>query len=107
MAAMIVGNMRKRITIKRLTQTKDAYGATKDSYSDVMTLNAALKNQRGNLTLQNFEIFNTSVITFIIYFRNILTTDRIEYESNLYKIMDLTEIGYKEALEVTCELINV
>lgn len=108
MAANInIGAMRKTITISRLSQVKDAYGATTDTYSDVMTIKAALVTQKGALTTSNFEIFNTNILTFLTYYRTILPTDRIKYNNLLYKIMDITEIGYRTQLQITCELINV
>jgi head-tail adaptor len=76
----IAGNMRKVITISRLTQTRDSYGATKDTYNDTMTLKAELVTQRGTLGLNNMEIFNTNVLTFKTWYRDILTTDRVIYE---------------------------
>ena len=106
--SIIAGNMRKVITIMRLTQTKDSYGAPKDSYSDIMTLKAELVTQKGSLGVNNMEIFNTNILTFKTWFRDILTTDRVKYEGKLYKIDGIPqELGYREQLQIVCELINV
>ena len=105
---MIIGNMRYDLTVSGYTETKDSYGAVIPLYTLKYKLKAAQKVQKGQLTTNNMETFNTNIITFITYYRNILTTDRIEFEGRLYKINGYpVEIGFKEGLEVTCELINI
>jgi head-tail adaptor len=106
--SIIAGNMRKVITVLRLTQTRDSYGATKDTYNSTMVLKAELVTAKGTLGMNNMEIFNTNILTFKTWFRDILTTDRIQYLGKLYKIVGTPiELGYREQLQITCELINV
>ena len=107
MSNIIVGNMRRTLIIKRLTSTKDDYGAVTNVYNDFMTLKAELVVQKGNVVKNSQELFTQSTLTFLIYYRDILFTDRVEYESQDYKIIDIDQIGYHEQLKLTVELINV
>jgi len=103
---IIAGNLRKTISIFRYSVLRDAFGATKDTYTNVMTIKAGIKKEAGSLGMNNYEIFNSQIFTFITYYRTIYTNDRIQYNNQMYKILNITEIGYRESLEITVELIN-
>jgi head-tail adaptor len=103
---IVAGNFRKVITIYRLTQTQDVYGAPVNTYNPVMTLKAQLVTEKGNMTLTNYEVFSASVKTFQTYYRNILNTDRIQYENKMYKILDMSEIGQREQWKLVCQLME-
>ena len=104
---IVAGNMRRVLTIQRLTKVRDQYGSETDTYNDVMTLKAELVTQKGNLVKNSLELFAQSTLTFLIYYRSILFTDRVTYENQVYKIIDIDEIGFREQLKLTCELINM
>jgi hypothetical protein len=101
----IVGNMRWKITISRLSETKDQYGATKQTYTPVYTkLSAELVKQAGTLTSNNFLLYNTNVLVFKIWYRDVLNTDIVSFNNQDYKIVDMNEIGYHEGLQLTVSL---
>jgi head-tail adaptor len=104
---IIAGNMRRTLIVKKLVKIRDEYGSEVDTYNPVMTLKAELVVQKGALGLTNYEIFNSSILTFLIYYRPINFTDRIEYEGKDYKILDTDEINFREQLRITMQLINV
>lgn len=104
--AIIAGDLRQVIDIKRLSITKDAYGAVSETYTTVYTLRAAVKYQGGNRLIDNNEIFNSQTLVFTTYYRTIENTDRIVFNSKKYKILFIAEIGYKEGLQITAEMIN-
>jgi head-tail adaptor len=104
---IVVGNLRRTITISRLTKTRDQYGSETDVYNNVMTLKAELLTQKGNLVKNSLELFAQSTLTFLIYYRTILFTDRITYENQVYRIIDIDEINFREQLKLTVQLINV
>lgn len=101
-----IGNMRYTVVVKRLTTIKDAYGAEASTYTTHLTLKADLRNRTGSKTIVNQEIFNTATLVFWVHYRDIINTDRIEYKSQMYEILNIAEIGYKEGLELTIALIN-
>ena len=104
---IVAGNLRRTITVSRLTKVRDDYGSETDTYNDVMTLKAELVTQKGNLVKNSLELFAQSTLTFLIYYRTILFTDRVEYENQVYRIIDIDEIGYKEQLKLTVQLIDM
>lgn len=104
--AVIVGDLRYVINVKRLAKVKDEYGAVSESYATVYTLKAGVKNMSGTKAISNDEIFNTSTLQFTTWYRTINDSDRIEYNSKKYKILSINEIGFKEGLTITAELIN-
>jgi head-tail adaptor len=104
--SIIPGDLRNNIIVKRLTTSKDAYGSTKESYSSLYNLRAKVKYNSGTKTVDNNEIFNSQNITFSLYYRSILTSDRIEFNSKNYRILFINEIGFREGLEIVTELIN-
>lgn len=104
---IIAGNLRRTITVSRLTKTRDQYGSETDVYNNVMTLKAELLTTKGNLVKNSLELFASKTLTFLTYYREILFTDRVEYESKVYKIIDIDEIGFREQQKLTVELINL
>jgi head-tail adaptor len=104
---MVIGNMRYKILVKRLTTTRDSNnGSVVETWATVYTLKASIPRGSGTKTIRNEEIFNTSTVTFNTYYRDIEETDRIYYEGDYYKIMMIGEIGFKEGLEIIAEKIT-
>lgn len=101
-----IGNMRHSIVIQRLYTTKDAYGADTSTYVDYITLKADLRNRTGNKTIVNQEIFNQATLVFWTHYRPIVETDRIKFNNNTYIILNISEIGYREGLELVVSRLN-
>ena len=98
--------MRYDLEVYRLTKSKDLYGSEIESYSKVMSLKAGIKQNTGASLINNDEKFHSNLIVFEIYNRNILLTDRIKFDGDMYKINSVNKINYKMSLEIICELIN-
>lgn len=104
--AVIAGDLRYKIEVKRLTKVKDEYGATVDTYTTVYTLKAGVKYTNGSKGISNNEIFNSQSIQLTTYYRAIKDTDRILFNNKNYKILFINEIGFREGLQINIELIN-
>lgn len=104
--AIIAGDLRHIINVTRLYTITDDYGATVDSYNTVMTIRAAVKYLSGTKTINNDEIYNTQTLQLTTYHRDILDTDRIQFKNKNYKILFINEMGYREGMLITIELIN-
>lgn len=104
--SLIIGNMRRTITVQRLYSTKNQYGEDVQSFVDYITLKAELKNSTGNKALNNNEIFNTLTLTFWTHYRPITTDMRIKFNNIIYEILDIREIGFREGLELVVSRIN-
>ena len=100
------GELRHSITVKALSSVRDAFGADSDEYVDYLFLRAAVKFNSGNRGINNEEIFNSSTIQFITYYRTITTDMIIEWRSKRYRILSIADIGYREGLTINKELIN-
>jgi hypothetical protein len=104
---IVLGEMRYKIIVQELVVTKDANnGSMKDTYVTKYTLKAKKVRTSGVNLVQNQEIFNTNTLIFQCHYRNIVETDRILFENNNYKINNISEIGYREGLEITIEKLN-
>jgi SPP1 family predicted phage head-tail adaptor len=104
---MIPGELRYKITIQSLVVTKDAFGAAVETYSDLVTLRANVKLLSGNKDVENDEIFSPQTRQFITYFRSEITeTCRVVYSGKSYRILSISEIGFKDSLQINAELIN-
>lgn len=104
--ALNIGNMRRSIVVQRLYTTKNEYGAETSTYVDYLTLKAELKNRSGSKTIVNNEIFNDATLIFWTHYRPIVETDRIKFNGNVYNILNIAEIGYREGLELVLSKIN-
>ena len=100
------GEMRYDIIIQKKIIVKDNYGAQATTFTDYLYLKAAVKYNSGNKVMENNELFNTKNIRFITYYRDIKEDMRIEFNEKRYKILSITEIGFKEGFEIIGELIN-
>lgn len=102
---MNIGSLRNQIQVQEPVITKDQYGASEESFETSMTIRAQVKYVSGNMS-DNKEIFHTQVVQFTTYFRDIKPVYRIRFKEQNYRILFVEEIGQKEGLLITSELIN-
>jgi SPP1 family predicted phage head-tail adaptor len=104
---MIIGDLRYDIIVKELTTSRDSNnGSVVETWTTKYSLKAKVNTKGGNKGVHNDEIFNAYTITFTCHYRDVVDTDRIEYNGNMYKILMIGEIGYREGLEIIAEKIN-
>lgn len=105
--ALIIGDMRSVIKVMSFTTTRDEYGADIDTYTELMSIRAAVKFLSGTKTIDNKEIFAAQSLQFSTHYRGTITEAmRIDYDGKKYRILSIAEIGFKEGLLINCELIN-
>jgi head-tail adaptor len=100
------GLMRDDIIVQRRTIIKDNYGSEEEIFTDYLYLKSSAKYNAGGRGIDNMEVFNSRTITFTTYFRPITESMRIIYDSKTYRILFIAELGYREGLQITTELIN-
>lgn len=103
---IVAGNLREKITIRRYTIQRDEFGSEVETYTDYLTLRCEVKPVSGSKEINNLEIFNSKILKFVTYYRPISENDLVIYRSKEYRILNVTEIGFCEGLELTAELIN-
>jgi len=106
MMALIPGDMRHTINVVEVTSTRDEYGAEVLTESTLYTLRASVKYGVGNKGIDLNEIFSHQSIQFSTYYRSFDPTHIIEFKDRRYRIISITEIGYREGLIINTELIN-
>lgn len=105
--ALIIGDLRHKIVIYELSVTKGDYGEADQHYTPVATIRAAVKYISGNKVVENEEIFNTQSVQFTTHYRPIIQEHMlIGFKDKNYRILQLAELGFKEGLQITTELIN-
>lgn len=106
--AIIAGQLRHTITIQALTISKNTgYGSATTSYAPIMTVRTAVQYGAGGKGINASEIFNSQAVQFTTYYRPaIVETCRIIFNEKTYIINNIAEIGYKEGMIITAELLN-
>lgn len=103
---LIPGDMRHTIKVISITSTRDDYGAEVQSESILYQLRASVKEVSGNKELNLNEKFLSKTVIFTTYFRNFDASCGIEFKGSRYNIINKSEIGFREGLLITAELIN-
>ena len=104
---LVLGELRHVIQVLGKTITKDEYGAETTVWANKIRLRAGRKFIGGDKTIDNKEVFNSQRIVFTtLYRKTINENDRIEFNGKKYAINSISEIGYKEGLQIDTELIN-
>lgn len=104
---MILGNLRFSIQVISKTVTKDEFGAETVTWSNSIKLRADKKFAGGDKTVDNKEVFNSHRIIFTTLYRTAISEDdRIIFKDKTYLINSISEIGFKEGLQIDTELIN-
>lgn len=104
---IILGDLRYSLQVVEKNVTKDEFGAENVSWKDKIRLRAGRKFVGGEKSIDNKEIFNSKRVVFTTLYRAAITEDdRIIFKDEKYLIKSITEIGYREGLQIEAELIN-
>jgi len=104
---MRAGNLDRLIEILRRTTGLDLYGTPVESWTTYATMRAQLlknavddrEDARGHTT--------DAVLTFrMYYFASLSLNDRLLYEGHQYDVKQITEIGRRVGMDVTCERVG-
>lgn len=100
-----VGELNRLITIKQPTFTQDGTGQEVPAWSNLASVYAKVKYDRGREGLSEDVEVNRLSRTFIIYFRDDVTEKmQIEYDGDTFDIIAINQIGYREGLEIQTDL---
>lgn len=104
---MRAGNLDRIIEIQRRTTGLDLYGTPVETWATFATMRAQLlktaiddqEGARGHTT--------DAVLTFrMYYFASLSLNDRLLYEGQQYDVKQITEIGRRVGMDVTCERVG-
>lgn len=95
------GTMDRRITIQRLTVEEDPYGGTIETWGDLATVFAEVRQQGGREFLAADQVqASKRVVFYIRWLPGLTVQDRVSYEGTLHNIAEVREIGRADGVEL-------
>lgn len=102
-----IGNLDRRITLKTAIVVRDDYGGESITYGNDFETWAKVEYSSGG-TNESYENDKLTAFTRVIfttrYKSGITKKDVIEYDSNTYEILAVTEISRRRFSRFVCEL---
>lgn len=97
------GRLDRQITIERNAGTRDAYGQVSESWGTYKTLWAQKIEAKGTEAQIDAQQQGERPVTFRVRYRDdLLTSDRLVYNSDSYDILNFVEIGRRHMLDIIC-----
>lgn len=94
------GKMDRRVELKRITTQRTASGSQSQALSTVATLWAEVKYGTGDETYEADKLTAVGLVHFTIRYREVLTTDQIEYNGQLHDVVHIEELGRRQYLKL-------
>ncbi|WP_457586100.1 phage head closure protein [Ensifer canadensis] len=102
-----IGNMDRRITIERETETVKPSGSVAKVWAPVATVWAEVLQQTASEFFTGFGEAETGTVIFRVRYRpGITTADRVTYDGVAYGIAEIKELGRRDALELRGEALK-
>lgn len=102
-----IGNMDRRITIERETETLKPSGDATKVWAPVATVWAEVLQQTASEFFTGYGEAETGTVIFRVRFRpGITTADRVNYDGTAYGIKEIKELGRRDALELRGEALK-
>ncbi|MGV1752492.1 phage head closure protein [Agrobacterium sp. CG674] len=102
-----IGNMDRRITIDRQTETVKPSGDVVKVWTPLAVVWAEVLQQTATEFFTGFGEAETGTMIFRVRYRpGITTADRITYQGQSYGLKEIKELGRLEALELRGEVIK-
>lgn len=103
-----VASLNRRVTISRRTLVDNPNGFNStENWLVVRKIWAALKYDSADTVLAVEQAYARRVVTFTtLFIRDLTEIDRLSYEGTNYRILGITESGFREALEIKAEAID-
>ncbi|MGV1918038.1 phage head closure protein [Rhizobium sp. 22-785-1] len=102
-----IGNLDRRITIERETETVMPSGSVMKAWTPVATVWAELIQQTASEFFTGFGEAETGTVIFRVRYRpGITSADRVTYDGTAYGIKEIKELGRRDALELRGEAMK-
>lgn len=99
--------MNRQIVIQRVTETRDTIGGVVETWATLVSLWAQETPIGGSEALRANRTTATETSKFVFWYYSGLTSkDRISYNSKIWNILNIREIGLREGLEITAEVVQ-
>ena len=98
---MRAGDMDRRVTLQRFTTTQDEYGEEVQTWADLATVWAEVRQQGGREYLAAATTMaDRRVVFFIRWYPGLTVEDRVSYGGALHDIEEVREIGRRDGVEL-------
>lgn len=98
---MYAGRLDRKITLRSVSETVNAFGEPEEGFSDLVTIPAGVKEQTGKeLFTSGGEQAQKRVIFTIRYRTDVTESMRIRYNSEDYDIESISEIQRRRGLQI-------
>jgi SPP1 family predicted phage head-tail adaptor len=98
---MRAGGLDRRVTLQRFTVTTDDYGEEIQTWSDLATVFAEVRQQSGREFIAAAQVqADRLVVFFIRWFSGLTVLDRVSYAGTLHDIVEVREIGRRDGVEL-------
>lgn len=105
--ALQAGSLDRRITLMRETVTYNSLGEPVEAYEDFSEVAARVRFDAVSEQYTDDAIRAKKLAGFIIRYRSDITEkDRIRYDGKHYRIIGVTELGRRKALELSTEFVE-
>jgi SPP1 family predicted phage head-tail adaptor len=102
-----IGNMDRRITIERQTETVKPSGSVAKVWQALTTVWAEVIQQSASEFFTGYGEAETGTVIFRVRFRpGITTADRVNYDGTAYGLKEIKELGRRDALELRGEALK-
>ena len=102
---MNIGRLDRYIILQSVSTSVDAYGQPVESFSTLASVWAKIEYKSEVEKFENEQLRAVSSIDFTIRYRTDITEQmRISYDSNIYQIIGISEIGRGEGLKLKTNL---
>lgn len=102
-----IGNMDRRITIERETETVKPSGSVVKAWTPVATAWAEVLQQTASEFFTGYGEAETGTVIFRVRYRpGITTKDRVSFDGTDYSIKEIKELGRRDALELRGEALK-
>ena len=100
---MRAGKLDRKITIQEKSVTTSARGEPIETWTDVATVWAQARPNRGSERFGVMQTLGSAVTTFTMRWRDDVTVlNRVRYDDKIWNILDVREIGRQVGIEIDC-----
>lgn len=104
---MKAGELNRRITIQEKTVTRGTSGGEAFTWTDKVLLWAQANDEGGKEVVENEALITVHLMDFVLRYRTDLDTEmRIIYNTKIYEILSIDELGFKVGLKITTQKIE-
>ncbi|MCQ1779154.1 phage head closure protein [Neorhizobium galegae] len=102
-----IGDMDRRITIERESETLSPSGDPRKIWAPVATIWAEVLQQSASEFFTGYGEAETGTVIFRVRYRpGVTTADRVIHDGTAYGIKEIKEIGRRDALELRGEALK-